>query len=147
MLRGAFLGLLLLKGDDFRFSPLRMTSAAGLPSDLYSVDRHFLKTHCAFDVVFCQMLFLQLLRGSYAFCPFSCFSFFKDFIYISLRDRERERGRERERQRHRQREKAASCREPDMGLDPGTPGSCPGPKAGAKLLNHPGCPMSFLWLM
>ena len=26
---------------------------------------------------------------------------------------------ERERQRHRQREKQASCREPDVGLDPG----------------------------
>ena len=35
----------------------------------------------------------------------------------------------RERQRHRQREKQATCREPDMGLDPGSPGSCPGPKA------------------
>ena len=30
--------------------------------------------------------------------------------------------RERERQRHRQREKQAPCREPDAGLDPGTPG-------------------------
>ena len=28
--------------------------------------------------------------------------------------------RERERQRHRQREKQAPCREPDMGLDPGS---------------------------
>ena len=49
--------------------------------------------------------------------------------------------RERERQRHRQREKQVSCQEPDVGLDPGTPGSCPGPKAGAKLLNHPGIPL------
>ena len=37
--------------------------------------------------------------------------------------------RERERQRHRQREKQAPGREPDVGLDPRTPGSCPGPKA------------------
>ena len=43
----------------------------------------------------------------------------------------------RERQRHR-REKQVPCREPNMGLDPGTPKSCPGPKAGAKLLSHPG---------
>ena len=48
--------------------------------------------------------------------------------------------RERERQRHRQREKQAPCREPDVGLDPGSPGSCSGPKAGAKPLSHPGCP-------
>ncbi|XP_038299427.1 uncharacterized protein LOC119867064 isoform X1 [Canis lupus familiaris] len=37
-------------------------------------------------------------------------------------------GRKRERQRHSQREKQAPCREPDMGLDPGTPGSHPGLK-------------------
>ena len=47
---------------------------------------------------------------------------------------------ERERQRHRQREKQASCREPDVGLDPRTPGSGPGPKAGTKLQSHPGIP-------
>ena len=35
---------------------------------------------------------------------------------------------ERERQRHRQREKQAPCREPDLGLDPGSPGSHPGVK-------------------
>ena len=32
-----------------------------------------------------------------------------------------------------QREKQAPCREPDIGLDPGSPGSCPRPKAA---LNH-----------
>ncbi|CAK7309743.1 hypothetical protein VULLAG_LOCUS14907 [Vulpes lagopus] len=31
-------------------------------------------------------------------------------------------------------------REPDAGLDPGTPGPYPGPKAGAKPLSHPGIP-------
>ena len=40
-----------------------------------------------------------------------------------------ERCRERERQRHRQGEKQAPCREPDMGLDSESPGSCPGLKA------------------
>ena len=51
-----------------------------------------------------------------------------------------ERERERERQRHRRREKQAPCREPDVGLDPGTPGSRPGPKAAVKPLSHPGIP-------
>ena len=37
----------------------------------------------------------------------------------------RERERERERQRRRQREKQAPCREPKVGLDPGTPESHP----------------------
>ena len=37
--------------------------------------------------------------------------------------------RERERQRHRQREKQAPCKELDMGLYPGSPGSGPGLKA------------------
>ena len=40
---------------------------------------------------------------------------------------------EKERQRHRQREKQAPCREPDMGLDPVTPGSGPVLKV---VLNH-----------
>ena len=35
--------------------------------------------------------------------------------------------------------KAGSMQEPD-GLDPGTPGSHPGPKVGTKLLSHPGIP-------
>ena len=46
-----------------------------------------------------------------------------------MRDRERER--ERVRQRHRQREKQAPCGEPDVGLDPETPGSHSKPKADA----------------
>ena len=43
-----------------------------------------------------------------------------------MRDTQRER--ERERQRHRQREKQALCREPDMGLEAGSPESGPGLK-------------------
>ena len=31
-------------------------------------------------------------------------------------------------------------REPDVGFDPASPGSRPGPKAGAKPLRHPGIP-------
>ena len=42
--------------------------------------------------------------------------------------RHTQRERERERQRHRQREKQASCREPDVGLNPGSPGSGAGLK-------------------
>ena len=48
-----------------------------------------------------------------------------------MRDTEREREAEGE---------AGSMREPDVGLDPRSPGSHPGLKAGAKLLSHPGCP-------
>ena len=48
--------------------------------------------------------------------------------------------RDTEGERHRQREKQAPCREPDAGLDPGTPGSCPEPKADAQPLRHPGVP-------
>ena len=52
----------------------------------------------------------------------------------------REGEREREGQRHRQREKQAPCREPDMGVEPGNPGSCPEPKADTQPLSHPGVP-------
>ena len=41
---------------------------------------------------------------------------------------------------HRQRVKQTSCREPNVGLDSGTPGSRPQPGAGAKPLSHPGVP-------
>ena len=49
--------------------------------------------------------------------------------------------RHRERQRHRQREKRGPHKEPNVGLDPGTPGSCPEPKADAQPLSHPGIPL------
>ena len=38
---------------------------------------------------------------------------------------------------------AGSMQEPDVGLDPGTPGPCPGAKAGAKPPRHPGIPYSL----
>ena len=47
---------------------------------------------------------------------------------------------ERKRQRHRQREKQAPCRDPNMGLDPRSPGSSPGLKASTKPQSHLGCP-------
>ena len=56
-----------------------------------------------------------------------------------MRDIERETQREGG-QRHSQREKQTPCRETDVGLDPGTLGSCPEPKAGAKPLSPPGIP-------
>ena len=62
-----------------------------------------------------------------------------------MREREREKKREREREAQTQAEGEAGsipCREPDVGLDPGSPGSHPGPQAGAKPLSHPGCPIS-----
>ena len=55
------------------------------------------------------------------------FLFFSYFIYLFMRHTQRER--ERERQRHRQREKQAPCREPDVGLNPGSPESGPRLKA------------------
>ena len=48
----------------------------------------------------------------------------------------------RERQRHRQRENQAPCREPDVGLNPRTPGSRPEPKTDAQPLSHPGVPFN-----
>ena len=67
----------------------------------------------------------------------SFFLFFKIFKNLFIH----ERHRHAQRQRYRQWEKQASCREPNMGLDPGSPGSYPGLKAGAKPLSHPGIPL------
>ena len=62
---------------------------------------------------------------------------------------ERERERERERQRHTQAEGEAGSKhqEPDVGFDPESLGSRPGPKAGAKPLHHPGIPVIQKCLM
>ena len=48
--------------------------------------------------------------------------------------------RERERQRQAEGEAGSMHREPDVEFDPGSPGSRPGPKVGAKPLRHPGIP-------
>ena len=58
--------------------------------------------------------------------------FLKDFFIYS-----RETHRE---QRHRQREKQAPCKDPNVGLDPETPGLRPGLKADTQPLSHPGLP-------
>ena len=60
------------------------------------------------------------------------FLFLKVYLFIHERHRER--------QIHRQREEQAPCRKPDVGLDPGTPGSHPGLKADVQPLSHPGVP-------
>ena len=47
-------------------------------------------------------------------------------------------------ERHREAEgEAGSMQGPDVGLDPGSPGSLPGPKADAKPLSYPGIPKYF----
>ena len=56
-----------------------------------------------------------------------------------MRDRERERDRDRDTGRGRSSH--------DLGLDPKTPGSCPGLKAGAKLLSYQGSPHLFIFLI
>ena len=50
---------------------------------------------------------------------------------------------QRERQRHRQREKQVPRREPDVGLNPRTPGSPPESKADSQPLSHPGAPSNI----
>ena len=66
------------------------------------------------------------------------FGMFSQNFFIYDRERERERAREAETQA--EGEAGSMHREPDVGLDPGSPGSRPGPKAGAKPLRHPGIP-------
>ena len=55
-----------------------------------------------------------------------------------MRDTERERERERGRDTQAEGEASSMYREPDVGLDSGTPGSRLGPKAGTQTLRHPG---------
>ena len=64
------------------------------------------------------------------------FLFFVFCFYDSHREREREAETQAEG------EAGSMHRDPDVGFDPGSPGSRPGPKAGAKPLRHPGVPQS-----
>ena len=50
---------------------------------------------------------------------------------------------QRERQRHRQKKKQTPCGEPDVRLNPRTPGSRLEPKADTQPLSHPGTP--YVW--
>ena len=50
---------------------------------------------------------------------------FLKYLFIHERQRERERGRDKDKERKKQ----VPCREPDMGLDPGSSGSGPEPKS------------------
>ena len=52
--------------------------------------------------------------------------------------------REREAETQAEGEAGSMHREPDVGFDPGSPGSRPGPKSGAKPLRHPGIPIQML---
>ena len=71
----------------------------------------------------------------------NCF-FFNFYLFMIVTQREREREREAETQA--EGEAGSMHREPDVGFDPGSPGSRPGPKAGAKPLRHPGIPIEFI---
>ena len=66
-------------------------------------------------------------------------TFFFNFLFIY----DRHTVREREAETQAEGEAGSMHREPDVGFDPGSPGSRPGPKAGAKLLRHPGIPDSI----
>ena len=57
----------------------------------------------------------------------------------------RDTEREREAETQAEGEAGSMHWEPDVGFDPGSPGSCPGPKAGAKPLRHPGIPKNHIF--
>ena len=65
------------------------------------------------------------------------FLFFRFLKFTHKRHTQRQKLMQRE-------ENQAPCREPDMGLDPETPGSRPEPKADAQPLSHPGAPDHYL---
>ena len=79
-------------------------------------------------------LYLQFLS---VLCEYKSLFLKKDFIYLFTRYTGKER------QGHRQRKKQAPGREPDAGLDPRTPGTCPEPKADTQPLRHPGAPYFY----
>ena len=89
-----------------------------------SVNKYFLNGQCTI-----------LQNHSWVKDPFTMQVFFFLRFYLFIHERLK-----RHRQRHRQREKQAPFREPDVGLDPRTPGSHPEPKTDAQPLSYPGTP-------
>ena len=81
---------------------------------------------------------LEFPCGILFYFIFFLFFFFKVFLFIY--DSHRGRVREREAETQAEGETGSMLREPDVGFDPESPGSRPGPKAGAKPLRHPGIP-------
>ena len=69
------------------------------------------------------------------------FYFFKFYLFMIVTERERETEAETQAEG----EAGSMHREPDVGFDPGSPGSRPGPKAGAKPLSHPGIPNQYFF--
>ena len=89
------------------------------------------------------MLFLPSLLGKANSITFNDISFFFLRFYLFIHERHMER--ETEAETLAEGEAGSMHWEPDVGIDPGSPGSHPGPKAGTKLLHHPGIPlMTFL---
>ena len=78
--------------------------------------------------------FILLLYTEILFFYFFIFLNFYLFMIVTEREREREAETQAEG------EAGSMHREPDVRFDPGSPGSRPGPKEGAKLLRHPGIP-------
>ena len=66
-------------------------------------------------------------------------------MIVTQRERERKREREREAETQAEGEAGSMHQEPNVGFDPGSPGSRPGPKAGAKPLRHPGIPVQHIF--
>ena len=71
--------------------------------------------------------------GSYCFCVCVFILF---YLFVHERQIEAETQAEGE--------TGSMHQEPDVGFDLGSPGSHPGPKAGAKPLHHPGIPILYV---
>ena len=77
------------------------------------------------------------------FVPFDAILNIILFYFIFFNDSHTHTQREREAETQAEGEAGSMHWEPDVGLDPGSLGSRPGPKAGAKPLRHPGIPNCF----
>ena len=85
----------------------------------------------------CLILFYSLLRILWHLnCTLFFFNFYL-FMIVTHTEGEAETQAEGE--------AGPMHQEPDVGLDPGSPGSRPGSKAGAKPLRHPGIPTALYY--
>ena len=91
-------------------------------------------SHCPLTILLGYRLHFRVHMGANNFVFSKILQSFFFFKILFIHERHAHTGRERSRLR------ARSL----VGFDPGTPGSRPGPKEGAKPLSHPGIPLQCL---
>ena len=93
----------------------------------------------------CGIIIDMLTNNHRVLLPYEALYFFFKSLFIYDSHTQREREAETQAETQAEGEAGPMHWEPNVGLHPGSPGSRPGPKAGAKPLRHPGIPITIFF--